>query len=238
MYKYNLTANFCFTLPGEGIASSHRSATVLIMILRLRYEIEEGITRVLALDINIYEEICSYLLMLTLGTLTMLLLAARSTIVHPWILTTPICGRYIHSSTALFSTDDGKASASSSSSPDSTPKRSRKPANLSRFRQHVNPLASRYQQSLVSPSASTITDAFSDPSKPVHLDVGCAKGTFILEMSALDPDTNYLGLEIRPPVVEFALERLTRRSLTNCHFIEVRMRMSEEQSDELKRRFY
>ena len=84
----------------------------------------------------------------------------------------------------------------------------------------MNPLASRYQQSKVSPKSSTITDAFADPTKPVHLDVGCAKGTFVLEQSALDPSTNYLGLEIRAPVVEFALERLTRRTLTNCNFIE------------------
>lgn len=31
---------------------------------------------------------------------------------------------------------------------------------------------------------------------------------------------NYLGLEIRKPVVEYALDRRNRRNLSNCHFLE------------------
>ncbi|GMH95868.1 hypothetical protein TrST_g6298 [Triparma strigata] len=101
-------------------------------------------------------------------------------------------------------------------------RRKKKPVNSSRFRQHVNPLASRYQQPRVpSPSVDTswLTSNLSSPSNPYHLDIGCAKGTFCLSMSPLNPSVNYLGLEIRDPVVEYALDRRNRRKLDNCHFV-------------------
>ena len=50
------------------------------------------------------------------------------------------------------------------------------------------------------------------------MDVGCAKGTWILQNAEANPDTNYLGLEIRRPVVEYCIERAKRWELTNAHF--------------------
>ncbi|GMI07421.1 hypothetical protein TrRE_jg5263, partial [Triparma retinervis] len=87
-----------------------------------------------------------------------------------------------------------------------------------RFRQHVNPLSRKYQ---VSPSDFTwMSSAFSSPSLPLHLDVGCAKGTFCLDLALSNPGAlNVLGLEIRPPVVEYALGRRDKRKLDNCHFL-------------------
>ena len=38
-------------------------------------------------------------------------------------------------------------------------------------------------------------------------------------MALADPTTNYLGLEIRHPVVDFALTRVAKRNMTNCHFV-------------------
>lgn len=88
--------------------------------------------------------------------------------------------------------------------------------NKNRFRQHVNPLARKFQEpaQLGPGSSNYLLDAFSDATKPLHLDVGCGKGGFILEVAENDvsKEKNYLGLEIRPSVVEFALNRLNRYS--------------------------
>jgi tRNA (guanine-N7-)-methyltransferase len=45
-------------------------------------------------------------------------------------------------------------------------------------------------------------------SKPLHLDIGCGKGGFLLNMTDSDMSYNYLGLEIRPLVAQFARERI------------------------------
>lgn len=85
--------------------------------------------------------------------------------------------------------------------------------NKTRFRQHVNPLASRYQKPTVL-SETWPTDIFREWSKPLHLDIGSGKGGFLLDMALADDSYNYLGLEIRPLVAQFARERVSERGLT------------------------
>ncbi|GMI51585.1 hypothetical protein TeGR_g4231 [Tetraparma gracilis] len=88
-----------------------------------------------------------------------------------------------------------------------------------RFRQHINPLASQFQVPKVT-DLRKLVQPYADPKLPFHVDVGCAKGTFLLEMAARHPERNFLGLEIRPLVAEFALERKAKRPhLTNLHFV-------------------
>ncbi|KAG5188584.1 guanine-N(7)--methyltransferase [Tribonema minus] len=85
-------------------------------------------------------------------------------------------------------------------------------------RQHVNPLASSHQQP-VQLVDGWYRKAFADTTKPLHLDIGCAYGRFCLDMATADPTRNYLGLDIRWPVVAVALCKATERTLDNCHFI-------------------
>lgn len=91
-------------------------------------------------------------------------------------------------------------------------KRGGKRSHRNRLRQHVNPLASRYQQPATFGTTNFLPDVFTDHSKPLHLDIGCGKGRFILEVADADLEKrkNYLGIEIRPQAVEFALKRLER----------------------------
>jgi tRNA (guanine-N7-)-methyltransferase len=49
--------------------------------------------------------------------------------------------------------------------------------------------------------------AFSDVTKPLHVDIGCAYGRFCIDMAQANPQYNYLGLEIRWPVVASALSK-------------------------------
>ena len=68
-------------------------------------------------------------------------------------------------------------------------------------RQHVNPLSSYHQAPRPLPPPAEL---FEQPSRPIHLDIGCARGRFLLAMAEAEPQRNYLGLEIRLPLVEAA----------------------------------
>jgi len=89
----------------------------------------------------------------------------------------------------------------------------RKKSNYRRFRQHVNPLARQYQQPTLL-SDEWPTDVYHNCQKPLHLDIGCGKGGFLLDLAAKDTQFNYLGLEIRPLVVQYANERIAIHNLT------------------------
>jgi len=93
-------------------------------------------------------------------------------------------------------------------------------AQVRRVRQHVNPLSNKYSVPATAPSWAEV---YADPQLPLHLDVGCAKGDFVREMSAQVPGWNFLGLEIRGPLVERCLERRDRAVFEgadkNLHFI-------------------
>jgi tRNA (guanine-N7-)-methyltransferase len=62
---------------------------------------------------------------------------------------------------------------------------------------------------------------YTDPALPLHIDIGCGKGGFLLSLaksslennSDLDEKRNYLGLEIRPSVVKYAKDRIPKRKL-------------------------
>ena len=88
-----------------------------------------------------------------------------------------------------------------------------------KFRQHVNPLASAYQQPTLL-DIDWIQKHYKSPNLPFIIDIGCSKGTWALEMCTDNENTNIVGLEIRKPVVEYALERRDKRGLTNVHFIQ------------------
>jgi tRNA (guanine-N7-)-methyltransferase len=76
----------------------------------------------------------------------------------------------------------------------------------------VNPLARIYQQPTIL-SQDWPKDVLHDMSLPLHLDIGCGRGGFLLEMAAEVPHKNYLGLEIRPSIYQYALERVEKRGL-------------------------
>jgi tRNA (guanine-N7-)-methyltransferase len=86
-----------------------------------------------------------------------------------------------------------------------------------RVHQHVNPLAKFYRELPVEPLAPE--DVFDDPALPLRVDVGCARGRFILEMARLDKEHNYLGLEIREPLVDDANRIRDDEGLGNLHYV-------------------
>jgi tRNA (guanine-N7-)-methyltransferase len=62
------------------------------------------------------------------------------------------------------------------------------------------------------------TKVYDDLSLPIHLDLGCARGKFLLEMAQIEPKTNFLGVEIREPLVREANNKRDELGLTNLDY--------------------
>jgi tRNA (guanine-N7-)-methyltransferase len=85
-----------------------------------------------------------------------------------------------------------------------------------RVHQHVNPLSPYYRQE---PTPVALSRVFAKPELPLHLDLGCARGRFILRMAELQPEWNFLGVEIREPLVVEANEIAGEVGLPNLHYV-------------------
>ncbi len=85
-----------------------------------------------------------------------------------------------------------------------------------RIRQHVNPLARKFQQPIDIPDWQ---DVFAQSNYPLYLDIGCARGGFLLSMAQLDLQTNFLGIEIRDRLVDAANQTRDELGLTNLHYL-------------------
>ena len=83
-------------------------------------------------------------------------------------------------------------------------------------RQHVNPLSRFFQLPLELPPPQEL---FSDPSRPVHLDIGCARGRFLLALAQQQPELNHLGVEIRRALVAAAEADRQQLGLGNLHYL-------------------
>lgn len=85
-----------------------------------------------------------------------------------------------------------------------------------RVRQHVNPLCSKYQISIIPPDWTKI---YENLTLPLHIDIGCGRGRFLWKMAKIEPHWNFLGLEIRIPLVEEANLWRDQERLTNLHYL-------------------
>lgn len=83
-------------------------------------------------------------------------------------------------------------------------------------RQHVNPLSRLHQRAQPLPP---LADLFANPDLPLHLDIGSARGRFLLALAPLRPQQNHLGVEIRKPLVSAAEVDREAAQLTNLRFL-------------------
>ena len=84
------------------------------------------------------------------------------------------------------------------------------------MRQHVNPLSQFFQLPLSLPSKDIL---FEKSHYPIHLDIGSAKGEFLIELATKYPDWNFVGLEIREPLVSLCEKKRRKLELTNLKFL-------------------
>jgi tRNA (guanine-N7-)-methyltransferase len=92
-----------------------------------------------------------------------------------------------------------------------------------RIRQHVNPLARKFQSPIVIPDWQNI---YQKCERPLHLDIGCARGRFLLALAQQNHEVNYLGIEIRRQLVDLANQERAELGLTNLHYLFANMNSS------------
>ena len=83
------------------------------------------------------------------------------------------------------------------------------------MRQHVNPLSKVFNDIEPLPPLKEI---FNDPNRPLHLDVGCGSGNFLINLAKHNKNWNYIGLEIRGKLVNKSKLILEDESLDNLFF--------------------
>ena len=87
-----------------------------------------------------------------------------------------------------------------------------------KIRHHVNPLKSHHQAELAILERWP-ERAYAAPAHPLHVDIGCARGLFCLDLAAARPELNVLGLEIRAALAEAAEADARAAGLGNAHFL-------------------
>ena len=83
------------------------------------------------------------------------------------------------------------------------------------MRQHVNPLSKNFFE--IDP-IPPINEIFENPKLPLHLDIGCASGDFLFELSLKNKNWNYMGIEIREKLVKNANLKMKNRECKNLFF--------------------
>ncbi len=58
-----------------------------------------------------------------------------------------------------------------------------------------------------------------DDDKPLHIEIGCGKGKFMLETAKSNPDVNFIAIEKNLDVLVLAMEKVKREGLTNVRFV-------------------
>ncbi|MBR5271657.1 MAG: tRNA (guanosine(46)-N7)-methyltransferase TrmB [Clostridia bacterium] len=63
---------------------------------------------------------------------------------------------------------------------------------------------------------------------PIHIEIGCGKGNFILGMARMYPNINFIGIEKVEDVIVMAMEKVTAAELTNVLFMDMDAERIEE----------
>ena len=84
------------------------------------------------------------------------------------------------------------------------------------MRQHVNPLSKNFDEIERIPS---LMKMFDNSQLNLHLDIGCASGEFLFDLALVNPNWNYIGIEIRERLVRTAKLKKQDREIKNLYFI-------------------
>ncbi|MCH2132647.1 MAG: tRNA (guanosine(46)-N7)-methyltransferase TrmB [Phycisphaerales bacterium] len=60
---------------------------------------------------------------------------------------------------------------------------------------------------------------FDSPDRPLEIELGSGKGTFLVQQAGRQPETNFLGIEWAAPFFRFAADRLRRHDLVNTRMM-------------------
>ena len=103
-------------------------------------------------------------------------------------------------------------------------------APVGRRRQHVNPLAAKFQRPLL-PKLNDAGIGFRKVLAPLHLDLGSNTGEWVEQLSKENRATNFIGVEIRPALVVAALARTESLRSSDCNlcYIEASINAAAEE---------
>ena len=60
---------------------------------------------------------------------------------------------------------------------------------------------------------------FLENDNPIHIEIGMGKGRFLMDLAALHPDINYIGIERYTSVLLRAVQKIEETPLPNVHFL-------------------
>ncbi|SDJ75226.1 tRNA (guanosine(46)-N7)-methyltransferase TrmB [Alkalibacterium thalassium] len=60
-----------------------------------------------------------------------------------------------------------------------------------------------------------------EKAQPLHIEIGCGKGRFIIEMAKRYPEINFIGIELQTSVIVSALEKQIDEELPNLQLMQV-----------------
>ena len=60
---------------------------------------------------------------------------------------------------------------------------------------------------------------FFENDNPIHIEIGMGKGRFLMDLAALHPDINYIGIERYTSVLLRAVQKIEDTPLPNVHFL-------------------
>ena len=83
------------------------------------------------------------------------------------------------------------------------------------MRQHANPLSIVFNDIKPIPP---LKDIFNAPTNPLHLDIGCGSGSFLMNLAKYNNNWNYIGFEIREKLVNKSKLKLKDESIDNLFF--------------------
>ena len=73
--------------------------------------------------------------------------------------------------------------------------------------------------------------------KPIHVEIGCGKGSFIVGMAKMYPDVNFIAIEKVEDVIVMAMEKAIANEIENVRFMDLDAERIEEffEKGEIKR---
>ncbi|MBI4040349.1 MAG: tRNA (guanosine(46)-N7)-methyltransferase TrmB [Deltaproteobacteria bacterium] len=92
-----------------------------------------------------------------------------------------------------------------------------------RIRKHVNPLSRVHQ---IRCDQLLPVEIYKKPMQPLHIDLGCGMGEFLLTLAKENVFWNYLGVDIRKPWIDHALSIRKQSSLPNLYYIHANLNVS------------
>ncbi len=64
---------------------------------------------------------------------------------------------------------------------------------------------------------------FTDPARPFQIEIGSGKGAFLVQQGALEPDTNFLGIEWAKEFYAYSADRVRRRRASDGSLANIRL---------------